>query len=539
MRTRRIVSSIAALTIAAGAFAGMAVTASAAEVKVYDTLGAWSVTKPAADRVVGSVTNGVDGELEYTTVQVTAGASHSGVYNGSVHIGSTNGGAASAATRSQGTRVATQKIRFTDGSGSNIVEYIGAAFKSGGGSHRGLSSVAQFSYNDDTNTLTIKAGNGENKTVEITDGTWYDLTVTAVYDGEEANVTMTVGDVTATGTAANYDINQFAVSTLENGSDVSKFDSTAETIATLAPAATKLTINYIDDASNVLQAASEIALSDIPLGNTYIYNIPRYIVKDGALYESVLESYMPSVELSSEESSVDAVYKAQETGTAYFVEHEVLGGAQNTSGNYSGGTASRALDGGAEAFTVTEDGIYSITVAACCRNTSSSSVYSLYKNSVAEENFIATHDVKGTSSNSIKSGGTITDTKVELKAGDKVIIQGDSGQTWVDYVLAVRTGDIEDPEPTLPGETEAKLVKDFNDQGLADAENGASIWSATVEGTGTSYSSMTATVKAKDIEKPASDTKDVTTITTTGDVLVYVVVNRASEKLDSVKITVE
>lgn len=528
MKFKKTVGALSALAITVSAFAGMAVTANAAG-ENYDTLNGWSVTNPA-NRVVGNVTQGIDGDMNYTTVQITGSALYNGSYHGCVHID--NGSGKNADTRTQGTRVATQKIRFSEGSGSNFIEYIGDAYRDGGGDFRGIYGLAQFSYNDAENKLTIKAGDGEAKQVEIIDNTWYDLKVTAVYSETGAVVTMTVGDVTVTGNAANRDIDAITVTTINRDTSVNKFDSAEEKIATISPAVTEFTLNYVNEENTIIKA-NTIELVDKYIGDNYTYYYPAYIQSDsGEWYKSVSTTYSNSLVLNTESVTANVTYTPV-NNTIYFAENEDLenNGDIKESSALSSGKGARVLNTGAEAFTVEESGIYRITIPAYCRNTRNESVYAVYKNSVAEENKIASGDAKGYSQNGPYIG---VEENVELNAGDKIIIAGDEGNTAVDYVLAEKTGELEIPQPVAPGAVAATHSQDFTTNGDC-----ASLWTATLTGVeGLSFDGIKVTAENSNGNK-AENTASTTTITGESSIAVYIAVNLAmnTPNSDGVKVT--
>ncbi len=196
-------------------------------------------------------------------------------------------------------------------------------------------------------------------------------------------------------------------------------------------------------------------------GDSYSYSVPLCITDENGkvtAMKDVSGAFSATVTPTASEN-VTIAYTAY-TGTAYFAENEVISdNADTTSANCSGGIATRGEDAGATAFTVAEAGIYSITVAGSCRNTNNSSTFTVYKNSVEEANLVASGDVKGASVNTILTQGTKTTTDVELAAGDVIILAGDSGQTWIDYILVEKTGDIEAPEAKIDSVVE--MIKQY------------------------------------------------------------------------------
>ena len=114
------------------------------------------------------------------------------------------------------------------------------------------------------------------------------------------------------------------------------------------------------------------------------------------------------------------------------------------------------------------------------------------------------------------------------------VTMGSSNQLYV-AISSVKVSGADAPE--LPIDVPASLVEDFADEAAEDSATGASIWTATISGTGATYKTITATAIAAD-DTVATGTTDVTTVTTTGDVSVIVVVNKMYSLLKSIVISV-
>lgn len=545
MRMKKAVSAFAALTIAAGAFAGMAVTASAAEVTADDVVFG----------VYDSETKMVSPQEEFT---VDAGEGSTYTYidttymEGSVLVGNQSGG---------------RNYNFLDAVTSGKVKLAMNYTIPASGTKNVWNIMGKNSSGEDIIIASSVSGIGN--------GNWDTATLLSVKD---------VSGETVTVTGTNYqprtrncfilrdltiDIDQKTLTydflTYPGGSGGSLNDETRAVSGTInLPAdivsitglnvprnggsynmnmdnimfyhipidegvATTLTVNYVSGESVV--GSKIIDVSSNKVGDTVDYTFPAYVTgSDGTIYSAEADTFKASKELTAVKDTVNVSY-IPINETAQYMEFDGNVNIAN-SDKASNGAMTNGIQNGIDTIKINEDGVYTVTVAT--GRTSEEATSNRYGVWYINDN---TEDTKELAFSGPDPGAHSYES-IELHSGDIIKVKGSNSKCALDYVLIVKTDDI-DPEPTLPGETEAKLVKDFNDQDLADAENGASIWSATVEGTGTSYSSMTATVKAKGIAEPASDTKNVATITTTGDVLVYVVVNRASEKLDSVKITVE
>lgn len=183
-------------------------------------------------------------------------------------------------------------------------------------------------------------------------------------------------------------------------------------------------------------------------GDSFTYSNSKYLTDADKKVTAVADGnvFTTTVAPTSNDDIV-VPYTAYE-GVAYFAEYEnISDNSENPQYQYSGGNARRAENDGAAAFTVAEAGMYKITVAASCRNSGASSVFAVYKNEVAEGNLIFNGDVKGASQNTVQTTGTkTTENDVELAAGDVIILQGDAGNTWVDYILVEKTADIAEPE---------------------------------------------------------------------------------------------
>ncbi len=125
---------------------------------------------------------------------------------------------------------------------------------------------------------------------------------------------------------------------------------------------------------------------------------------------------------------------------------------------------------------------------------------------------------------------TVQDGYVTFRARDF------ENQKWLrDYDL---TFALEPAKAKLPDPVEAVCTEDFADTEAIDAETGASIWEGTITGTGTAFSTVKATVTNKE-DKTAEGKTGVSTISTTGEVSVVVVVNLMESLIDKVMISVE
>ncbi len=258
----------------------------------------------------------------------------------------------------------------------------------------------------------------------------------------------------------------------EGDDTITVSETAADNVITLKYAREQL--EYKNVVAKAVDAAGTeletLASGTIVVGDTLSYSYSKYLTDadNKVTYVCDTTQYSASLVASADDAANSAVvaYSAYD-GTAYFVEQEDItnsSAAQSlTSPNYSGGIAYRGDTAGVEAFTVADAGIYSVTVAASCRNTNNNSTFTVYKNSVEEANIIASGDVKGTSQNTVQAQGTLTTTDVELAAGDVIILAGDNGQTWVDYIFVEKTGDVEVDEPILSTDPPMVAVEDFGE----------------------------------------------------------------------------
>ena len=182
--------------------------------------------------------------------------------------------------------------------------------------------------------------------------------------------------------------------------------------------------------------AAEIDRQFVFEGDVFNYSIPKYLTDENGMVIGTADSSTYSYSVTAEQSKTIYVnYKAY-SRNAYFAEHEALSAANPLAAvTLSGGSATKAVNAGVTAFEEPEAGDYRITVAGFCRNVSNSSKFYVYKNSVDEANLLFEGDVVGASQNNIASSGIKTSGAITISEGDSIIIAGDNGNTYIDYIL--------------------------------------------------------------------------------------------------------
>lgn len=133
--------------------------------------------------------------------------------------------------------------------------------------------------------------------------------------------------------------------------------------------------------------------------------------------------------------------------------------------------------------------------------------------------------------NSIAVGGN----SIQCNPGTEYTYTGESGfvgfvawnKTWLSKIEVTSVA-----KPVAPSAT-AAVSQDFTDStGVA-----ASLWNAKLEGNGTTFNNVKATVTASDGKTASAEAKLDTNITSDGNVEIFVVVNKASSDITTVEIT--
>ena len=233
----------------------------------------------------------------------------------------------------------------------------------------------------------------------------------------------------------------------------------------------------------------------------------------------------------TEDTTVTINYTAHTGNDMWFYEHD---GGYTTRTSCSNGSAA-ASNNGIE-VTVPEDGIYTITVNAYA-GAADRSMW-VYKNSKDGEllaSVVEDPEKKGDGVTIYAPGQDIVATSIELTTSDKIYILGSASTAYVDYVLLEKTGEIS-VEPGLPEDVTVASGGENVNEGHEDA---ASMWQALVNGTGKSYSKVTANVTLKNDGGSKSATVDTNTVVTGGDVNIIVVVNKLVDDIEKIVISVE
>ncbi len=276
---------------------------------------------------------------------------------------------------------------------------------------------------------------------------------------------------------------------------------------------------------------------DVVEHESLTYNYPRYKIVDGVLYNiarAAMQSgtyYGKSVSSITGEINDTIPYTAQTVNAVFYGEGEDILTERNVANNTVRCSNGKGGDVSEKTAIVTlPAGVYKIESAVWGggKNEENQSTYKITAGEVAEL------ELKTTGSLVEKTTEEFTITKDTVVEIEK-IVTGTSA-ACVDYILIIKTGDY--VAPTLPAEVTANAddAVDFAEAG-SDA---ASLWNATITGTGATYNKINAKVTLVGSEvEPKTASAELTNITTTGDVTVFVVVNKAKADIASVVLSVE
>ena len=475
MRRKRIVSSIAALAMAASAFAGMAVTTSAAEIKENDVVfGVYDAeTKTVSPQTEFTVDNG-EGET-YTYLGTT-------YMEGSVLVGNQGGGrtynfetpvtdgevklAMDYTIPASGTKNVWQ-INGTNTAGENVV--IAAS----------VSGIDRDNWADVT-LLSALNNNGETETVI---GTNYqprerncfilrDLTINldkkkltyefvTYRDGSSGQLT---GSSTVVSGSINIPNDIASVIGLEVPRNGSSYNMNMDNIMFYhipkdEDAAISLTVNYMSGDSNLGNKIIDVSSNKV--GDTVDYTFPAYVTgTDGTVYYSGVDSFKSSKQLGSATDTVDVSYSPV-SGIAQYMEFDGNISIANAD-KASNGAMTNGIQDGIETIKVNADGVYTVTIATgrTSEEATSNRNGAWYVNNNTESQ-------KELSFDGLNPGAHVYE-DVQLHSGDVIKVDGFNSKCALDYVLIVKTGELE-PEPSEPETTKSvtKISESVDKEGSA------------------------------------------------------------------------
>lgn len=450
MNLKKFVSSISAFAVAASTFAGMAVTASAADaVNLYNvdytdsatwatgSTDGWTQTSGSFSATIGTTEDGLSitagtANGKYRDYEATKALDATG-FSGNLQI--------SALFNTGTSQSNTAGIKFTDASGNVILNLT---------SDR---TNTKFLINDvEYTTISSQSPTSAGYTTQylrdyiLNAVTWE---INANIDTETHSGTVSIirnMDATHTYYLAYNEPFTYATTTgalskaviYRTGANYATSNTyypqilKSLTISKLPEAAGALTINYVDADGNPIKAALNADVSTNYVGDTYSYSYPKYIEKDRTLYKAVSSTYTASTKLTSTAKSVDVEYAAVGTGTYQFEDFDGEANPNASNGGYLKTNASTTAS-----FTVAENGVYKIDGAACTDGNSGR--YVVIK--VDGEQIFQSENL--TASSTVFTAFSTTAT---LREGQTVTINGrDSHGGYLDYVILTKTGEIPTP----------------------------------------------------------------------------------------------
>ena len=274
-------------------------------------------------------------------------------------------------------------------------------------------------------------------------------------------------------------------------------------------------------------------------GETVSVYYPKYVLYNGIYYstEAIDARNGAYVYDFSEAGSQNVDYAETDADYVFEVNDMTLSGSGSSSGaypdRYSNGNALRLWKNTyVYADTVIDSGVYTVTIWSRNQSSSTGGSVELYLRN-AETGELT--DLE-TSIGSWAAGGygEMSATEVVIPDGYQLVLNNTTtynSNLEMDYVVLTKTSEI------LPSAVNAELAEDFADETAEDAATGASIWTATISGTGVAYSTIKAVATAV-AGGEAEGTYDATTISGDADVSVIVVVDRMASLLSSVVVSV-
>lgn len=285
--------------------------------------------------------------------------------------------------------------------------------------------------------------------------------------------------------------------------------------------------NYTITANATGDVNKEIETFPAVEGENVTVSYPKYVIDGTTLYSTSAQNSNPwwgkTVSNVTEDTAVEFGYVSAVENVVYYSEAEYIDGLTSTNLGNVYIRASNTMGAYVEAETVITTlpaGKYQIVLTPYGN---SGTTFNAYAGSVSEETLIGTAATDGNPKENTSEEFVLTeDTDIILG------IAGNAGSSpkVLDYVYIVKTGDYVAP-------IEATLVEDFADETATDADTGASVWSATVNGEGT------LNVVVTDLDGNTGAVTGDTTITGNSDVSVIILVNRKAALLDSVVLSVE
>jgi hypothetical protein len=466
MNIKKLVGAVSALTIAASTFAGLAVTASAADTTT-----------------IGPITYEDEGssvlfkDYSRTTVsKESADGTNTGSYEKILTSGSGMSGSGYTFANADDTKNSVVTISFDaamylrprlslrstvpgtsnrDEADTNRIFTIGETNDSGVQlmPYGYISKVADAAWAHYEFTVDCLKGKTSFKIYDYVDGATDYSEQTALYD---------VSDVAFRDTTVNS-VTSFDYYSANTNSYV-KLDNLKITIVppeTLPDPAGDLTIKYVDGSNNEIAQSTSANVENKYVGDTYSYSYPAYIVgEDGKLYKCDTEIYTDSVTLTADSQEKEVKYTVQDASVFQYVEYDGTTSIANAEKASNGAMTSNF---GTASLTVENDGIYTV-IFGTGRNTQEASAarYGTWKVNDGE-----TTDVLFSGPNP----GPQEFNNISLSANDVISITQKNSKCSLDYILIIKTAN-------LPTTVNATNIGVYNDDEVLGTNGVATVFKA-------------------------------------------------------------
>lgn len=555
MNIKKLVSAVSALAIAGSAFAGLAVTASAADIQASDVV--LGVYDPDSKTVSPQTEFETDnGTLDSPKILLDVTYLEGSVLNGN----------------QSGDRSYDFAAPITTGEVKFAANYT--SFAASGPSFKPQWYIK--GYTADGTECDVISG-----TTGIDSGAWPQVELMAVgdtvvkgqlYDGRNKNC-FVLRDLTINLDTKQISYNFFMHSN-GSGGTVNKTETVSGTIALPEDVVSikGLSLPRLGDAYN--HCYDNVMLYHVPadavavdtiikkvgtdgadlgsetlrgyIGESYEYIVSKYILNDGVYYEyqgtmpvtgqyadgEVELTYVPKNDVVGFYEAEDGEISTNRNNTPVQNDSSMSGGKRaNASGNTTGGSdVIRYLR---LTVNIPETAYYRLDLA----HKGDVSRTDRYWRMLLDADLNAVDDATELGNGYVQkdTAAFLTAENALLTAGEHTItIYHTAGQLpSMDYLVITKTGVYTPPvEPELPT-AEATWVKDYDNTELADADTCASLWEAILEATGADYDAVNVTVVANDGTGTGSQTLG-DTVLTNASVAVYIAIPRLQEAIQSV-----
>lgn len=508
MKFKKTVGALSALAITVSAFAGMAVTANAAETILNNdcsTTDGWAAGSQA------TVSTESNSEETYVSCYGSGSGNRTAEYTFPENVTSIT----------DGTTTLSFDFYFNENYGNKGVAMLSI------GDMWSLTSTQWSSSRNDT----YYTSDDPDTLLTVSRMQWYTVTATIDMDNDVAavvvkqrgtdnilcsseNISFAGGLSTLTVQSPRYD----------SGTRKTYIDNIIVSHEADKALAKDVVIQYKDGDSVIKTITNE--LSGLFVGDDYTYYYPAYIEQDGILYKADSETFSATTKLDAVSSTVSVNYS--QIGNGQVVEFEnAASGTKTENARYSNGSAVRAF-ADTEVMTVAKSGWYKITVVAGCdRSGGGTRSLSVYQNNVQSAALLS-DDFQW----SYYENKVINSDAVYLSENDKLIVSAD-GHVFADYIMITETDDPTPPQPVAPGAVAATHSQDFTTNGDC-----ASLWTATLTGVeGLSFDGIKVTAKNSNGEE-RENSASTTVITGESSIAVYIAVNLAKDTPNSEGVTV-